>query len=84
MKVTPLDLMIALGRKLEELKAADEVIDLSEEALEADKDLAVLLPFALMVGNLTQAMGLEPLSESNRTPEYIRQLEFTLAKYLPQ
>ena len=84
MTITPIDILITLGRKLEALKQADAEIELSKEALAGDKDLNALIPFALMIGDLVEALGFEPLNEMSWNQEYLNQLKETCEKYLPK
>lgn len=85
MKITPLDILIAFGRKLEELKRANAEAEIDEETLENDEEAKLLLQLTLLTAVKLQEMGLEPLNP--QLFEYLgfrEQLRATVSKYLPE
>jgi hypothetical protein len=79
-QMTPVQILIAFGRKLESLGDSD-----ISEAIETDEELQVLVAMFVQLGGVMQAQGFLSVDlEEIWTPEYQSKLQATVAKYMPQ
>jgi hypothetical protein len=78
--MTPIKILIALGRKLECLGNSD-----ISEATEHDEELQVLVGWLIKIGALLEAQGFLSVElEELQSPAALEKLQQALEKYLPQ